>query len=67
MNTPEHLKPFEAAARSYCAKVGVDPDATVKMPHPLARNAVIDGGQHKALRSAARGAGDCDPLGIDIG
>jgi hypothetical protein len=41
-NTPEHLKPFEAAARSYCAKVGVDPDATMKMPHPLVRNAVID-------------------------
>lgn len=41
-NTPEHLIPFEAAARSYCAKVGVDPDATVKMPHPLVRGAVID-------------------------
>lgn len=40
--TPEHLAPFGAAARSYCAKVGVDPDATVKMPHPLVRGAVID-------------------------
>ena len=41
-NTPEHLKPYEAAARNYCAKVGVDPDATMKVPHPLVRNALID-------------------------
>lgn len=39
---PGHLAPFEAAARSYCAKAGVDPDATVKVQHPLVRGAVID-------------------------
>jgi len=41
MKTPEHLQPFEAAARSYCAKVGVDPDATERMPHPLMKNIFI--------------------------
>lgn len=30
-----HLKPYEAAARIYCAKIGVDPDATVKERHPF--------------------------------
>ncbi len=34
-NTPEHLKPYEAAARIYCVKVGADPDEGVQVPHPL--------------------------------
>lgn len=30
----EELKPFEMAARIYCKKTGVDPDALTQMRHP---------------------------------
>lgn len=38
----EHLKLYETAARLYCEKIGVDPDATVRMPHPLVKGALVD-------------------------
>ncbi len=34
-NTPEHLRPFERAARIYCQKVGIDPDGATVQPHPV--------------------------------
>lgn len=39
--TPAHLAPLETAARIFCAKIGVDPDEQVRMPHPLIRGATI--------------------------
>lgn len=33
--TPAHLQPLEAAARIYCAKVGINPDEQIQTPHPL--------------------------------
>jgi hypothetical protein len=36
--TPEHLVPFEAAARIYCERQGLNPDDGVPVPHPLIAN-----------------------------
>lgn len=37
----EHLKPYEPAARIYCAKIGADPDQAVRVPHPVFPGAAI--------------------------
>jgi hypothetical protein len=39
---PPHLVPFEKAARIYCERAGLDPDATVKVPHALIANMLVD-------------------------
>lgn len=39
---PEHLLPFEKAARIYCAGAGLDADHTVKVPHPIITNTLVD-------------------------
>lgn len=36
------LKPFEAAARIYCTKLGVDPDESVAVRHPLIVGMTMD-------------------------
>lgn len=40
--TPPHLVPYEKAARIYCDRAGLDADATVKVPHPLIANMLVD-------------------------
>jgi hypothetical protein len=40
--TPPHLVPYERAARIYCDRAGLDADATVKVPHPLIANMLVD-------------------------
>lgn len=43
MNAPEdHLAPFEMAARIYCSRRGVDPDAAVPTPHPIIKGATVN-------------------------
>lgn len=39
---PPHLASFEKAARIYCDRAGLDADATVKVPHPLIQNTLVD-------------------------
>ena len=39
---PEHLLQFERAARLYCAHQNLDPDDTVKVPHPIMVNTLVD-------------------------
>lgn len=41
MHTEEQLKPYEAAARIYCAKIGADPDEPIALPHPIIQGAVF--------------------------
>jgi hypothetical protein len=38
---PDHLAPFEPAARIYCEHTGADPDGTTPLPHPLIQGASI--------------------------
>jgi hypothetical protein len=39
--TPDHLIPYEAAARVLCAKIGADPDDVVQEAHPFIRGATV--------------------------
>jgi hypothetical protein len=42
IEVPPHLVPYEKAARIYCDRAGLDADATVKVPHPLIANMLVD-------------------------
>ena len=42
LQIPPHLVPFERAARIYCDRAGLDTDATVKVPHPIIQNTLVD-------------------------
>lgn len=34
-NIPQHLLPYETAARIYCSKANIDPDEMIQARHPL--------------------------------
>lgn len=31
----DHVRPYEAAARNYCQRIGVDPEGVTEIPHPF--------------------------------